>query len=182
MTTSTPALTDLDGTWRVDVLHSHVGFVVRHMVVTRFRAGFAEPAAQLTVADGRPVLTGSAPVSSLTITQPDFRSVLMSPEWFAAEQHPDIRFGSTSMQVAGDGTLTLDGELTVKGITRPVAGRGRIGAPVIDLQGNRRLALELEGAVDRREFGLGWNATLPGGRPAVAADVTLVVELALVEA
>lgn len=182
MTATTIVPTDLDGTWQVDPLHSAVGFVVSHMAVTRFRAGFAEPRAQLEVSGGRLSLQGSAPVASLTIAHPDFRSVLMGPDWFDAERHPQLSFASTRVDVSGDGELSLEGELTVKGITRPVSGRGRLGSPVVDLQGNRRLALELEGEVDRREFGLGWNMALPGGRPAVGLDVTLVVELALVEA
>ena len=84
------------------------------------------------------------------------------------------------MRIGEDGELQVDGELEIKGNRRPVTARGSISGPHVDIAGNDKLGGELEATVDRREFGLEWNAELPAGGVALSNDVTLDVSLELV--
>ncbi len=169
--TSLPA-----GTWKLDPVHSSVGFSVKHMVVGTFRGGFS--AFDVTL-DGEGV-RGTVEVASVDVEEPNLSAHLQSPDFFDAERHPQLAFRSTGARVDGD-TVELDGELTVKGITRPVVITGTIAGPVEDVSGGRRIGLELQTVVDRTAFDLSWNAPLPGGGLAVGTDVTLRAGLELVE-
>lgn len=169
--TSLPA-----GTWRLDPVHSSVGFAVKHMVVATFRGGFR--AFDVTLdEDG---IQGTVDVASVDVDEPNLNGHLQSPEFFDAERHPQLVFRSGAIRVDGD-AIEIDGELTVKGVTRPVLVTGTLGGPVEGLNGVRRLGLELQTVVDRGAFGLDWNAPLPSGGFAVGNEVTLRAELELVE-
>jgi polyisoprenoid-binding protein YceI len=168
------------GTWTVDPVHSTAEFAVRHMVVNTFRTTFKTIEATVDLDGDQPRILGKVPVESIDITQEGFRAHVLSPEFFDAERHPAITFESTGVHVGDDGALTVEGNLTIKGITRPVSAQGAISGPVTDLAGNPRLGVELETVVDRREFGLDWNAPLPSGGLAVDYDVKLSVHLELV--
>ncbi len=105
---------------------------------------------------------------------------LLAPDFFDAERHPELRFSSSDVRRDGD-DLVVEGELTIKGVTRPVQLRGTISGPGVDAYGNDRLGLELETEVDRRLFGLEWNSELPGGGLAVSNEATLSGQLSLVK-
>lgn len=167
------------GTWQADPVHSSVTFGVKHGVAT-FRAGFTEIDAAYDADAG--ALTGAVPVTSIDITQPDLRAHLLSPEFFDADRHPEVRFTATEIRRDNGAEVIVSGELTIRGITRPVEARGRIGDPGVGLAGDRRLAIELTATVDRRDFGLNWQAELPGGTLALEYDVTLDVVLELSQA
>lgn len=165
------------GTWSADRVHSSIGFEVEHMVST-FRGAFEEYDAKLV--DGR--LEGTVAVDSVRVHDENLEAHLQSPEFFDAERHPRLEFASRELDVADDGSVTLAGDLTIKGITRPVTARGRYLHVEADMGGGERIGLRLETTVDRREFGLEWNAPLPKGGFALGNDVTLVVALELVRA
>jgi polyisoprenoid-binding protein YceI len=165
------------GTWTVDKVHSSIGFEVEHMVST-FRGRFEDYDAQLV--DGK--LVGMVAVPSVKVYDENLEAHLLSPEFFDAELHPALRFESRELTIDGDGNVTVDGELTIKGTTREVAGRGRYSHVEADMAGGERIGLALEATVDRREFGLDWNAPLPKGGFALGNDVTLVIALELVRA
>jgi polyisoprenoid-binding protein YceI len=168
------------GTWSADQVHSRVGFAVRHMVVATFRGDFTDFRATLTVGeDGEPRLEGAVLVTSVDVRDDNLRGHLLSPEFFDAERHPEIRFASTSWRVDGDGHVAIEGDLTIKGRTERVAASGSLARVEADIAGNERLGLELETVIDRRRFGLDWNAPLPRGGVAVDNDVTLSVALEL---
>ncbi|RDI75354.1 hypothetical protein Gocc_1152 [Gaiella occulta] len=168
--------TDLPaGTWTVDPVHSSVGFSVKHMVVANFRGGFGT----FDVTLDENGLRGTVDVSSVDVSEPNLKGHLLSPDFFDAERHPKLSFRSTAIRVAGD-RVDIDGELTIKGITKPVSIGGTVSGPVTHMDGNPRLGLELETVVDRTAFGLDWNAPLPSGGFAVGNDVKLHVELELV--
>lgn len=165
------------GTWTADKVHSSIGFEVEHMVST-FRGRFEDYDAQL--ADGK--LVGTVPVSSVKVYDENLEAHLQSPEFFDAALHPELRFESRELTIDDDGNVTLEGELTIKGVTKDVTGRGRYVHIEADMAGGERIGLALEATVDRREFGLNWNAPLPKGGFALGNDVTLVVALELVKA
>lgn len=169
------------GTYKSDPVHSTTAFAVKHMLAT-FRGSFAAFDAALTVdADGRAKLAGSVPVNTVVVKDENLVAHLQSPEFFDAEQHPRIAFESTDIQLAGDGTVAVTGDLTLKGHTERVTATGTIAGPLEDPFGNTKLSLQLETIVDRTKFGLNWNAPLPKGGFMLANDVTLTVDLELVK-
>ena len=167
------------GRYGLDRLHSHFGFAVKHMVVATFRGEFKDIDATLvSTADGIR-LEGSVPVAGISVDHPDLRRHLLSPEFFDVVRSPDIRFVSDDVRIDDGGAVALYGELTMRGVTRPLDVRGTLAGPVVDLAGRARLGLELHAALDRTDYGLSWNMPLPSGGVAVANEVHLTASLAL---
>jgi polyisoprenoid-binding protein YceI len=165
-------------TYELDRVHSTVGFTVKHMVVSRFRGSFSDFDASLQIDEhGQPALTGYVRVASVDAKDPNLAAHLQSPEFFDGERHPEITFRSTSTRVSDDGEIVLDGELTIKGNTRPIEARGVINYIEADVAGGARVGVDLETVIDRTAYGLNWNAPLPKGGFAVDNDVRLAVEL-----
>jgi polyisoprenoid-binding protein YceI len=159
-------------------VHSSFGFAVRYQGVSLFKGTLNEVAATLT--DGR--LEGSAKVESISIRTPDqFRQHVLGDDFFDAQSHPEVTFTSSDLDLREDGTAIVNGELTIKGNTRPVAATGTWIAPAADAFGNARGHLNLEAVIDRTEFDMNWNMALPSGGNVLANEVTLTVELSLVE-
>jgi polyisoprenoid-binding protein YceI len=167
------------GTWNVDPVHSQVGFAVEYMIGT-FRGSFSPVEGKLTVReDGSVELAGSTSPTSVKVQDENLGTHLLSPEFFDAERAPVITFSATDVTRDGD-DVSVNGELAIKGITKPVALTGTIADPIQDAYGNDRIGLTLETTVDRTDFGLNWNVPLPNGKPALANDVKLTAELHLV--
>lgn len=179
-TIATPTNLLPTGTWKLDTVHSNAGFSVRHMVVSTFRGRFEDVAASLEVGDDGATLTGVVKVDSIEVRDETLAAHLRSPDFFDAEAHPEIRFDSLSVVQDGTGLL-IEGDLTVRGVTRRVTGRGTSTGPQADPYGGTRLGITLEAVVDRRDYGLEWNAELPKGGYALGNDVTLTVDLEFVE-
>jgi polyisoprenoid-binding protein YceI len=180
MTTATAAPI-ATGTWKIDTIHSHVGFAVKHMVVSTFRGRFEDYDGALTAdADGVPRLEGSVNVDSIAVKDENLVAHLKAPDFFDSERFPQIRFVSDEVKVSEGGELEVEGELTIKGNSHRVTGRGSVTGPATDPVGNDKLGIELEAVIDRREFGLEWNAPLPKGGFALDNDVKLQVSLELV--
>lgn len=169
------------GTWSIDRIHSHVGFAVKHMVVATFRGRFEDYEGSLVVGeDGRPQLRGAVDVDSIVVKDENLAAHLKTPDFFDSAEHPRISFTSTSLEVGEDGSLEVEGELAIKDHTHRVTARGTIAGPHVDLAGNEKLGVELEAVIDRRDYGIEFNAELPKGGYAVDNDVTLQVSLELV--
>ena len=162
------------GTWHLDQVHSSIGFEVAYMGGA-FRGQFREVDA--TLADAR--LTGSAKVGSVDVKDENLAAHLQSPEFFDVERYPELRFVSTDVE--GGDELTVRGEITIKGVTQPVALTGRATEPLTDAYGRERFGLTLTTKIDRTAFGLNWNLPLPSGEPALSNEVTLVAELFFVQ-
>ena len=120
------------------------------------------------------------PVDTVVVKDENLVAHLQSPEFFDAEQYPRITFESTDIAIE-DGAVTVTGDLTLKGHTERVTATGTIVGPVEDPFGNTKVGLQLETVVDRTKFGLNWNAPLPKGGFMLANDVTLSVDLELVQ-
>jgi polyisoprenoid-binding protein YceI len=162
------------GTWKLDPVHSSIGFEVDYMVGA-FRGSFGDVDARLE--DGR--LTGSARVDSIDVKDENLAAHLQTPDFFDAAEHPALRFESTEITRGGN-ELAVHGKLTLKGVTRPVVLKGTIVDPITDAYGNERIGLTLQTALDRTEFGIDWNMPLPSGDPALANEVRLFADLYLV--
>jgi polyisoprenoid-binding protein YceI len=169
------------GTWAIDKVHSHVGFAVKHMVVSTFRGAFDRYDGALSAGDdGALHLEGSVDVDSIAVKDENLAGHLASPEFFDSAAYPKISFVADDVRVHDGGELEVRGELTIKDRTHPVTARGSINGPHTDIAGNDKLGVELEAVVDRREYGLEWNAPLPKGGFALDNDVKLTVSLELV--
>jgi polyisoprenoid-binding protein YceI len=165
------------GTWELDPVHSKAAFSVKHSGIATFRGSFKEVGGRLE--DG--VLTGSVKVASVDVPVEQLIGHLQSPDFFDAERNPEITFSSNELRQDGD-RLVIKGDLTMRGVTKPLEATGSIAGPTQYLDGKDRIAIEVTTVVDRTEFGINWNAPLPGGGQALGNDVTLTVELQLVKA
>ena len=168
------------GTWNLDSVHSRVDFEVSYLAGT-FKGHFNEIAAKLTVDDERATLEGTTKVASIDVNEENLSAHLQSPDFFDAEQYPELRFTAEDIGLDGDGKVSVDGELTIKGVTQPVTVTGTVTAPITDPYGNERIGLNLTTKVDRTNFGINWNNPLPSGEPSLANDVTILAELQFVK-
>jgi polyisoprenoid-binding protein YceI len=162
------------GIWTVDKVHSHVGFAVDYMAGT-FVGSFAEVDA--TLSDG--VLKGSVSVGDVLFHDAHLEAHLQAADFFDADRHPDLTFESNSISVGLD-QVAIDGEITIKGHTEPVAVTGRFTEPFLDAFGATRLGFELTATIDRTKFGVSWNNPLPNGQPALSHQVTILAQLQFV--
>jgi polyisoprenoid-binding protein YceI len=171
------------GTYSADPIHSSIQAGVRHMGVGSFRTTFSDVAARLTFDDDGPRIEGRAQVRSISIhNPPEFREhVLNGSDFFDAAKHPEIVFTSSRLDLKDDGTVELDGELVIKGIAKPITATGTWREPIEDPYGGVRTALDLQVVVDRRDWGISWQAPLPKGGDALGWDVTLEAHLELVK-
>ena len=180
MTTETVTTQQIPaGTWAVDPVHSSVGFAVTHNGVTTFRSGFDRFEARLTGGE-QPRLEGAVEVESIAIEEEMLKGHLLSPEFFDTQRFPQLRFSSTELSVGEDGSARVAGELEIHGETRSVEAGGRFADLGEDAQGKARIGLSIESTVDRRDFGLDWQAELPSGGEVLEYAVTISVELELV--
>jgi polyisoprenoid-binding protein YceI len=165
------------GTWVSDPVHSSVTFEVEYAGGSVFRGGFRDFEARL---DGGS-LAGTAKVASVEVKDEQLDGHLQSPDFFDAQRHPEIAFRATGLLAAEDGGVRGSGELTLRGVTRPIELTGRIGRPAVDPFGREKLGLTLEASVDRTEFGLDWNMpNQSGGGNYLGDEVKLVASLVLV--
>jgi polyisoprenoid-binding protein YceI len=167
------------GTYAVDPVHSTINFAVVHNGVSTFRSGFRAYEATLEGGE-RPKLEGTVEVASIDIDEEMLKGHLLSPEFFDAERYPRLKFSSTGFEIAEDGALTLRGELEIRGTVHEVAASGKVAQLGTDLAGNARVGFSLATSVDRRGFGLDWQAELPSGGEVLDYTVDIAVELELV--
>jgi polyisoprenoid-binding protein YceI len=168
------------GTWSLDPVHSRVDFEVSYLAGT-FKGEFHEIGAELTVDGERASLEGRAKVASVDVKDENLAAHLQSPDFFDAERYPELGFAAEEIRLGGDGKVSVDGELTIRGVTRPVQVAGTVSAPIADPYGNDRIGLNLAAKIDRTEFGVDWNNPLPSGEPSLADDVTILAELQFVK-
>ena len=177
---STTALIVPTGTWKLDPVHSSVGFEVAYLSGT-FKGQFREFDGSLVVDGDRATLEGSAKVASVDVKDENLSAHLQSPDFFDAEQHPVLRFAATDISLEGE-DVSVEGELTIKGVTQPAIVTGTVSAPVMDPYGRERIGLRLTTTLDRTAFGVSWNTPLPTGEQALASDVSVATELYFVKA
>ena len=169
------------GVYNVDPSHSNVGFEVRHMGIATVRGHFGTFEGTIDASAAAPVLQGTVDVATIDTGDANRDGHLQGAEFFDAEQHPKISFHSTATDVAAGGKITLQGEITIKGISKPIELTGEIAENGQDPWGNERVGLELTSAIDRRDFDLKWNQTLPNGNLLVANEVKLLVSVSAVK-
>jgi polyisoprenoid-binding protein YceI len=177
---SATAVQPFSGTYRAQSLPSSFSFAVRHSGVFWYRGSLSDVAATLRGDGDELALEGSARVDSISVVEPAaMRASVLGPDFFDAERHPEIAFRSTAVRLADDGRAEIDGELTIRGVTRPISAGGQYAPPRASSFGEVA-GLQLRTSFDRREFGFEWQIELPGGGNAVGWDVEVDIDLLLV--
>jgi polyisoprenoid-binding protein YceI len=167
------------GTFQIDALHSQVGFVVRHMKVAKVRGHFLEYSGEIEIAEDPlqskvEVIVKTASVS----TREDNRDAhLRSADFFETDSYPEMTFKSTKVEHLGGNEFDVTGDLTIKGVTKPIVLHAEVEGLVVDPYGNQRLGFTVAGEIDRFEFGLTWNAAIEAGGLVVSRNVVLEIEV-----
>ena len=168
------------GTWSIDPGHSAVEFHIRYLGLAKVTG--RAPVVSGTIEGGdKPSIQGTVAVSSITTFDETRDGHLQSPDFFDVARYPELSFASTEIEFRGI-DLDVAGELTIKGVTKPVTLRGTFAGSGVDPWGNDRIGIDLETTVDRTDWGLDWNAPLPGGGLLLPDDVKLTATFSAVKA
>jgi len=164
------------GTWAIDPTHSEVGFVARHLMVTKVRGSFTDVTGTVQVGQdlGDSVANVTIKTASVSTGTADRDTHLRSADFFDDDTYPEISFVSTSYD--GD-TPTAD--LTIKGVTKPVTLDVEFNGVATDPWGNDKAAFEATGELNRTDWGLNWNANLEKGGVLVSEKIKLVIDVQL---
>lgn len=166
------------GTWVLDPTHSEVGFSVRHLAISKVKGKFESFDATFVTAEN-PLdssVTASAEVSSVTTNEKNRDAHLRTGDFFAAEEFPQLTFVSTGVREV-DGEFKVDGDLTMRGVTKPVTFDFEFGGFGEDAYGNYKAGFTAKTVVKREDFGLTWNAPLEKGGVLLGSDVTITLDV-----
>jgi polyisoprenoid-binding protein YceI len=183
-TATTPALTELTGTYTLDPAHTRIGFVARHAMVTKVRGAFNEFEGTATL-DGANPASSSAQVT-ISAASIDTRNAqrdehLRSNDFLSMDEYPQITFSSAGARQVDDSTFELAGDLTIKGVTNQITVPFSFEGAAKDPFGNLRVGFEGAVTINRKDYGITWNAALETGGVLVSEKVTLEFELSLVK-
>ncbi|MCS7316093.1 MAG: YceI family protein [Bryobacteraceae bacterium] len=171
--------------WEIDSAHSSVQFAVRHMMVATVRGQFGKLTGKVRWDPAKPSearVEAQVEVGSIDTREPKRDAHLRSPDFFDAEKFPTMTFRSTSVTPVGPGRYRLSGELTIRGITRPVVFEVEgPGQPVRGMGGELRTGATATAKINRKDFGITWNRVLDTGGVAIGEDVAITVDVALVQ-
>jgi polyisoprenoid-binding protein YceI len=184
MRTSTDALTQTTGTWAIDPSHSRIGFSAKHAMVATVRGQFTEFAGSLTL-DGASPQASSASVSivasSISTSSDDRDNHLRSGDFLNVEEYPELTFRSTGVRHEGGSDFVMDGELTIRGTTRPVELKVELEGLATDPFGNERIGFSGETVISRKEFDLTWNVALEAGGVLVSDKVRITLDVSAIK-
>lgn len=172
-----------DTKWSIDPVHSEIGFKVKHMMFTNVSGKFENYDANI-ISEGDnfedATIEFTADVNSINTNNKDRDNHLRSADFFHAEQYPRLNFRSSELKKIDDDNYEMYGDLTIRGVTKPVKLDVEFGGFMKDPWGNYKAALNIKGKLNRKEWGLNWNAALEAGGVLVSEEVKLISELQLV--
>ena len=174
----------METNWKVDSMHSEVGFKVRHMMISNVSGSFAAfDATAATNGDDFSTAKFSfdAQIASINTGVADRDGHLKSADFFDAENHPTLRFSSTGVTKIDDETLEIAGNLEIKGQTKPVVLKAEFAGIAVDPYGQTKAGMTLSGSIKRSEFGLTWSAVTEAGHIVVSDDIKLAAELQFIK-
>ena len=175
----------LSGTYAIDPSHSRIGFVARHAMVTKVRGSFNEFEGSGFVDDtdlNASKVTLTIQAASIDTRNADRDAHLRSNDFFDMETYPQITFASTSVDQLDAGSYRVTGDLTIKDVTKPVTVDFEYTGAAVDPFGNSRIGLEGSVVVNRKDWGLNWNAPLSAGGVLVGEKVTLEFDVSAIKA
>ena len=184
-TTTSPAnLADLSGTYVLDPSHTRIGFVARHAMVTKVRGQFNEFEGSAVVdAEDFTKSTAQLTIQAASIdTRNEQRDGhLKSNDFLSLEEYPQITFVSTGVRQTGETSLELTGDLTIKGVTNSITVPFDFEGAATDPFGNLRVGFEGSVVINRKDYGVSWNAALEAGGVLVSEKVTLEFEISAIK-
>jgi polyisoprenoid-binding protein YceI len=169
------------GTWKLDPAHSEVSFSVKHLAISKVRGKFETFDVTVVTAD-KPedsTIEATIDVASVNTNQKDRDNHLRTSDFFLADEHPAITFTSTKLSVDGD-DFTVDGNLTLRGVTQPVTLKGEFGGIITDGYGQTKAGATASTKINRQDFGVSWNTALEAGGFTLGDDVTINLDIQLV--
>ena len=172
-------------TWTIDSAHSEIHFKVKHLMITTVTGSFSHfSGGAETESDDfeNALIHFSADIASINTNHEQRDEHLRSELFFDAEKFPQLAFESTQTTKRGDDQLELSGNLTIKGVTRPVVLQAEVGGITKDMRGNTKAGFSLSGKINRKDFGLTWNAALESGGVVLSDEVKLLAEVQLTKA
>ncbi|GAA4581799.1 YceI family protein [Planotetraspora phitsanulokensis] len=166
------------GTWVIDPVHSHVGFVIKHMMVSKVRGHFGTFTGEITTA---PNPLGSRVTASIDATSIDTNNSMRddhirSADFFDVPNHPTFEFVSTGVRFEG-GEFFIDGDLTIRGVTRPVSLAAETPEFGPTPEGGTKAGFSATTEIKRADFGIDYNGPIPGGGTIIADKVQIVLEI-----
>lgn len=170
--------------WSADTTHSEIQFKVKHLMVTTVTGGFKHFESEIESLDDNftdAKITFSADINSINTGSEDRDNHLKSPDFFESDKYPKLSFTSTSFKKVDGDEYELTGDLTIRDVTKPVKLKAEYAGRAKDPWGNVKAGFSLEGKINRKDFGLTWNAPLETGGVLVSEDVKLLAELQFVE-
>ena len=182
MTTNLASRSDYRvGTWKLDPAHSELSFWVRHLKISKVRGVFEDFDVTVVTPEDPSGITveASIDVSSVNTGQDARDNHLRSSDFFLVEEHPHMRFRSTSIEVEGD-DFTMTGELTLRGVTQPVTLIGEFGGIITDDYGRTKAGASASTTINRHDFGVSWNAALEAGGFTLGDDVKIDLDIQVV--
>ncbi|MBD8703136.1 YceI family protein [Frigoribacterium sp. CFBP 13712] len=170
------------GTWNLDPTHSEVSFSVRHLAISKVKGSFESFDATLVTAEDHTAskVTASIDVASVNTNQKDRDGHLQTGDFFLAEEHPKMTFVSNSIEEKSGDEFLVHGDLTLRGVTKPVTLKSEFGGLVVDGYGQTKLGFSATTKIDRTAFGVTWNAALEAGGFTLGNDVTVTLEIQFV--
>lgn len=184
-TDTTPSTLDaLSGTYTFDPAHSRIGFVARHAMVTKVRGSFNDFEGSAVVdADDFSKSTAQLTIQATSIDtrQAQRDEHLRGNDFLGMEEHPQITFVSTAVKVTGTASLELTGDLTIKGVTNSVTVPFDFEGAATDPFGNLRVGFEGSTVINRKDYGISWNAALETGGVLVSEKITLEFEISAIK-
>ncbi len=166
------------GTWSVDSVHSEVSFVVRHMMVSKVRGRFDTFSGTIVTADDPLQSSAEATIDLQSINTANSQrdDHIRSADFFDVEHHPNMTFRTTGIRAGGDGP-EVDGELTIRGVTRPLVLALEVNGFGPDAYGGTRAGFSASGEINRNDFGVSYNGPIPGGGTVIGDKVSLTIEI-----
>ena len=166
------------GEWQIDPAHTSVEFVGRHLMITKVRGSFPDVSGSITIGED-PLDSGVNVIietGSVSTGAPDRDGHLVSPDFFDVESHPQMTFVSTAVRANGDAWI-LDGDLTIKGVTKPVSMDFEFLGLVDDPWGNSKAAFSASTEIMREDWDLSWNVALEAGGVLVSKKIAIEIEV-----
>lgn len=170
--------------WVIDPTHSEIGFKVKHMMFTTVSGKFEQFEAEIISESDNfenAQIWFKGQTASISTGNTDRDGHLRSADFFDAEQFPTLEFKATSFQPKGNGDYKLEGELTLHGVTKAVTLDAEYSGQLTDPWGNTKAAFAINGKINRKDWGLNWNAALETGGVLVSEEVKLAIELQFVK-
>ncbi|GAB3297913.1 MULTISPECIES: YceI family protein [Pseudoclavibacter] len=166
------------GTWNIDPTHTEVGFVVRHLAISKVRGGFETFSGVITTGETieESTVNAEVEVASVNTKQPARDQHLATSDFFLAEEFPTFTFASSATRVEGD-SVKVDGELTLRGVTKPVTFDVEFGGITTDGYGQKKLGFEAVTKINRKDFGVNWNAPTEAGGLTLGDTVTINLDV-----